>query len=107
MNNFSSLSSGTMSTETRVPRSHLSLPVSRGRARQPCWQSRLCALGGLLDNAALSMASSDMEPEVERLFLYSMAWAIGGRFDAEDRIKFDQWMRQILRDAKGIVLWKG
>eukprot|EP00949_MAST-11_sp_MAST-11-sp1_P002825 g2825.t1 len=55
----------------------------------------LCALlGGLLDNAALSMAPSDMEPEVERLFLYSMAWAIGGRLDAEDRIKFDQWMRQ-------------
>jgi dynein heavy chain len=55
-----------------------------------------CALlGALLDKSNLSIAPSDLELEVERLFLYTMAWSVGGRLDIDDRERFDQYLRSV------------
>jgi len=55
-----------------------------------------CALlGALLDNANLSISPSDLEQEVERLFLYSLTWSVGGRLDIDDRVKWDAYLRTV------------
>jgi dynein heavy chain, axonemal len=48
----------------------------------------------LLGRASLSMAPSDLEPEIERLFLFALIWSVGGRLLDGDRAKFDSWIRE-------------
>ena len=38
---------------------------------------------------------SDLEQEVERLFLYALAWSVGGRLDMDDRAKWDAYLRTV------------
>ena len=40
----------------------------------------MCQLmDALLDRVTLSFSPSDMEPEIERLFLFALVWSVGGR----------------------------
>ena len=48
-----------------------------------------------MDDANLSISPSDLEQEVERLFLYSLAWSVGGRLDIDDRAKWDAYLRTV------------
>ena len=51
-------------------------------------------LDAMLDKVNLSFSPSDMEPEIERIFLFSLAWSVGGRLNGLDRSKFDSWLRE-------------
>ena len=40
----------------------------------------MCQLmDAMLDRVTLSFSPSDMEPEIERLFLFALVWSVGGR----------------------------
>jgi dynein heavy chain, axonemal len=73
--------------------------------------SGACALlDALLNQARLSVAPSDMELEIERLFLYTMAWTLGGRLDNDDRERLDQYLRSVSQEmpkveAKGDTIY--
>ncbi|CAM9240120.1 unnamed protein product [Discosporangium mesarthrocarpum] len=58
-------------------------------------EAMLRLLSGLMETADLSESSSDMEGELERLFLFSMTWSLGGLLEPEDRLRFDQFLRQL------------
>eukprot|EP01041_Mallomonas_annulata_P002980 gene2980-5847_t len=45
-------------------------------------------LDGLLDVCDLAPTPDLLTTEVERLFLYSVTWAVGGILEADDRVKF-------------------
>ncbi|OWZ14140.1 Dynein heavy chain, partial [Phytophthora megakarya] len=56
-------------------------------------QSCLNLLQSLLERSELSEnAQADMELELERLFAFALAWAIGGVLDLEDRIKLHYYL---------------
>ncbi|KAG2951559.1 Dynein gamma chain, flagellar outer arm [Phytophthora cactorum] len=56
-------------------------------------QSCLNLLQSLLERSELSENSqADMELELERLFAFALAWAIGGVLDLEDRIKLHHYL---------------
>ncbi|KAL4128830.1 hypothetical protein PRIC2_007810 [Phytophthora ramorum] len=56
-------------------------------------QSCLNLLQSLLERSELSENSpADMELELERLFVFALAWAIGGVLDLEDRIKLHYYL---------------
>ena len=48
---------------------------------------------------------SDLDAaECERLFLYSLAWSLGGLLTAEDRIKFDDYLRTLATEEGAMPL---
>ena len=47
----------------------------------------------MLKTAELSTSPSDRDLELERLFLFALLWTVGGLFEEEDRIKFDEYLR--------------
>ena len=51
-------------------------------------------LDTMLERVNLSFSPSDMEPEIERLFIFALAWSVGGRLTELDRAKFDSWLRE-------------
>jgi len=72
--------------------------------------SRVGATAGLMDlfkgltegPGALDI-STDSLMRMEKIFLYCLAWSIGGLLEAEDRVKFDNWLRGY---AKGDLMPK-
>lgn len=61
-------------------------------------------LEGLLDGeGAHELAEDDSDSsELERLFVYAMMWTVGGLTEAEDRVKFDAYLRKL--DPDSLVL---
>ena len=54
----------------------------------------LCLLEGVLAESVEQQKVYAPE-EIERLFLYSLAWSIGGLFEQEDRVKFSNFLKNI------------
>jgi len=48
---------------------------------------------------SLSVLQSDLERGLEKLFLYSLVWSVGGLLEWEDRLKLDEWLRS--KDTSG------
>ena len=63
--------------------SKLTVQCSRVSMVEGCYQ----LLDGLLGEADLASTPADLEIELERIFLYSITWGIGGLLEADDRIK--------------------
>ena len=64
--------------------------------------SCLILLQSLLDDRDVELSASfgadaqnDLNGELEKFFLYSVCWSIGGLLEADDRTKFDQFLREI------------
>ncbi|KAG1713125.1 hypothetical protein DVH05_028501 [Phytophthora capsici] len=57
-------------------------------------QSCFNLLQALMDRSELSEDVSDMELELDRLFAFSIAWAIGGVLDLEDRAKLHCYLSE-------------
>jgi len=47
----------------------------------------------------LMMDHNSEASTIEKLFLYSLAWGVGGLLETEDRVKLDAWLRE--RDQNG------
>ncbi|CAM9139333.1 unnamed protein product, partial [Choristocarpus tenellus] len=58
-------------------------------------QALLRLLSGLMEMADFSESAADMGRELERLFLFSMSWSVGGLMEPEDRFRFDQYLKQV------------
>ena len=56
-------------------------------------------LSHLMSQADLSENAETMELEIEKVFLFSLAWSVGGLLGPDSRIKFDSYLRQIDGDA--------
>jgi dynein heavy chain len=56
-------------------------------------EASLSLLTSLLSEADLSESPADLGSELERLFLFSITWSVGGLLNPEDREKFDQMLR--------------
>mmetsp|Transcript_17913 Transcript_17913/g.16185 ORF Transcript_17913/g.16185 Transcript_17913/m.16185 type:complete len:3436 (+) Transcript_17913:1-10308(+) len=52
---------------------------------------------GLVEGKGANDVSIDTEQRIEKIFLYCLAWTVGGVLEAEDRIKFDEFLRGIDR----------
>ncbi len=59
-------------------------------------ESHLHLLAFLLNDCELSESLSDVAGEIERLFLFSLAWTVGGLLEFEDRLKLDAYLREVL-----------
>jgi dynein heavy chain len=64
--------------------------------------SCLVLLKSLLDDDDVELSASfgrdaqnDLNSELEKIFLYAVCWSIGGLLEADDRTKFDQFLREI------------
>ena len=57
-------------------------------------EKALSLLGALLAHAELSESQDDANGELERLVLLSLTWGIAGLLEAEDRAKWDQWLKE-------------
>ena len=62
--------------------------------------SCLVLLQSLLDDDDVELSASfgpdaqnDLNGEIERIFLYCICWSIGGLLEADDRTKFDAFLR--------------
>ncbi|TYZ58790.1 hypothetical protein PybrP1_001566 [[Pythium] brassicae (nom. inval.)] len=55
-------------------------------------QSCLNLLHSLLQRCELSEAGADLELELERLFVFALAWALGGVLDLDDRVKLSRYL---------------
>eukprot|EP00940_MAST-03C_sp_MAST-3C-sp2_P002393 g2393.t1 len=55
-------------------------------------------MSSLLPDAELSENVETMMLELEKLFIFSMAWSIGGLLGLDDRGKLDEYLRQIDED---------
>jgi dynein heavy chain len=58
-------------------------------------EASLKLLTALLGSAELSISEADLSGELERLFLFSISWSIGGLLSPDDRTKFDEYLRNI------------
>lgn len=45
-------------------------------------------ISGMLDAADLSQSSDDATEELERIFLFSISWAVGGLLEPDDRLRY-------------------
>jgi len=65
---------------------------------------RICSLAqlfqGLTEGSKIA-PFNNFELEYERVFVYSLCWSVGGLLEAEDRMKFDQWLRD--NDTNGVM----
>jgi len=52
-------------------------------------------LEALLGKTSLSSDLEDMSDQMEKLFLYSLSWSIGGLLEPQDRHRFDEYLRSI------------
>jgi len=50
---------------------------------------------GLTQGKGAIDISSEFEMRVERILLYCICWSVGGLLEAEDRVKFDHWLRDL------------
>ncbi|KAG9402276.1 hypothetical protein AC1031_006904 [Aphanomyces cochlioides] len=55
-------------------------------------ESALALLTSILTTAELSENADDMASEIERAFLFSLAWATGGLYEAEDRVRINEYL---------------
>ena len=61
--------------------------------------SALCDLfKGLTEGKGAIDITTDTAIRMEKIFLYCMFWTVGGLLEAEDRLKFDQYVRKIDRN---------
>jgi dynein heavy chain, axonemal len=58
-------------------------------------EGMLSLLQSMLGKAELSDSEEDLQSELERIFLFCMAWSLGGLLSGDDRKKFDMWMREL------------
>lgn len=49
----------------------------------------------MLDSSDISQSPEDAREELERLFLFSVSWALGGLLEPDERPKFDNYLRQL------------
>lgn len=49
----------------------------------------------MLDSSDISQSPEDAKEELERLFLFSVSWALGGLLEPDERPKFDHYLRQL------------
>jgi dynein heavy chain len=58
-------------------------------------------LDGLLEISDLATANDTLSLELERLFLYTLSWSVGGLLETEDRLKFSEYLFAIA--LKGVA----
>ncbi|KAF0689476.1 Aste57867_19083 [Aphanomyces stellatus] len=68
----------------------LVLPFPRNGMMESC----LTLLTTILVTAELS-ESDDLGLELERMFLFALAWAVGGLYEADDRVKLNEHLAQL------------
>ena len=56
------------------------------------------------DAAAVGDNVRDLQAGLEKLFVYCLCWSVGALLEADDRLKFDEWLRS--RDTSGTVMPK-
>ncbi|RHY51106.1 hypothetical protein DYB38_003376 [Aphanomyces astaci] len=56
-------------------------------------ESCLTLLTSVLATAELS--DTDVAAELERAFVFSLAWAVGGLYEADDRVKFNEYLATV------------
>jgi len=71
------------------------MQVSRVGMIEGCCQ----LLDSLLSISDLASNSDQLALEIERLFLYSLTWSVGGLLEVDDRIKFTKYISDISTDA--------
>lgn len=49
----------------------------------------------MLESSDISQSPEDTREELERLFLFSVSWALGGLLEPDERMKFDHYLRQL------------
>lgn len=49
----------------------------------------------MLESSDMSQSPEDARDELERLFLFSVSWALGGLLEPDERVKFDQYLQQL------------
>lgn len=52
------------------------------------YKAAIRLLSGMLETADLSQSPGDAQEELERLFLFSISWAIGGLMEPDDRFRY-------------------
>ncbi len=52
-------------------------------------------LSEMLESSDISQSPEDAHEELERLFLFSVSWALGGLLEPDERSKFDHYLRQL------------
>ncbi|KDO29332.1 hypothetical protein SPRG_05868 [Saprolegnia parasitica CBS 223.65] len=68
------------------------LHVSRGAMVESC----LHLLASVIASAELS-ESAEVEIELERLFLFSLAWAVGGLYEQDDRQRLSDYLAELTK----------
>ena len=48
---------------------------------------------GLTEGNKAIDITADTESRIEKIFLYCLCWSVGGLLEAEQRVKFDEWLR--------------
>ena len=41
----------------------------------------------------VAVGRNDLATDMEKVFVYCLCWSVGGLLEADDRLKFDQWLR--------------
>lgn len=55
----------------------------------------------MLDAADLSQSLDDVAGQLERIFLFSISWALGGLLEPDGRLRYvDNWKNRIQVDQK-------
>jgi dynein heavy chain len=57
---------------------------------------------GLTEGKECIDIGTDTELRIERIFVFCLAWTVGGCFGVDDRHKFDEWLRQIDTTGKAM-----